>query len=176
MDAVVAAGLDEALVATLERSGLLAVIGVDHVYRSETQAIAAIYALLEPFRAGIGEEASPIQLWPHHFDLSMIWLPGTKIPGKDPDDEEQSDKQMSFGFVFGDAAIAEPYFYINAYPSPDALTDLDIPGPAMWHTDAFTGVLLRYRDLVAMDTPETYLKSLWTTLLRAGRPHLATGE
>ena len=44
------------------------------------RAIGSVAAALENFRAGIREEKSPIQLWPHHFDLSMIWLPGKKVP------------------------------------------------------------------------------------------------
>ncbi len=73
------------------------------------RALGSIAAVLEDFRATIREEKSPIQVWPHHFDLSMIWLPGPKVPGQDPADEEHADKQMNFGFVFGDETIPEPY-------------------------------------------------------------------
>ena len=79
------------------------------------RALNAVSAALVEFRAGIREESSPIQVWPHHFDLSMIWLPGHKIPDQDPSDEEYADKQMNFGFVFGDESFAEPYFYVTAY-------------------------------------------------------------
>ena len=44
----------------------------------------------------------------HCFDLSMIWLPGETIPGQDPDDEENADKQMNSGFTLSDAGITEP--------------------------------------------------------------------
>jgi hypothetical protein len=54
------------------------------------QAIARAWgdvaAAMIALRAGIREETSPIQLWPHHFDLSMVWLPGETIPGQDPED------------------------------------------------------------------------------------------
>jgi len=59
------------------------------------KVLRSVATAMETFRAGIREETSPIQLWPHHFDLSMIWLPGDKIPGQDPADEEYSDKQMN---------------------------------------------------------------------------------
>ena len=72
------------------------------------EALGAIAASLATFRAGIREETSPIQVWPHHFDLSMIWLPGDKVPGEDPDDEESADRQMNFGFTYGDDAVPEP--------------------------------------------------------------------
>ena len=111
-------------------------------------------------------------LWPHHFDLAMMWLPGEKIPGQDPADEEQSDKQMNFGFTFGDGGIAEPYFYITAYPLPEAFPGLTLPAGTRWHTEGFSGAVLLYRDLLNSADPEAYLLDLWNTLLSAGREHM----
>ena len=37
-----------------------------------------ISAAFVAFQAGIPEETSPIQLWPHHFDLAMMWAAGTE--------------------------------------------------------------------------------------------------
>lgn len=136
-------------------------------------ALASVSAALEDFRASIREETSPIQLWPHHFDLSMIWLPGPKVPGQDPADEEYADKQMNFGFVFGDESFAEPYFYVTAYPLPDALSKAELPKGTTWRTDGFSGAVLFFRDLVATDNPAGYLQGLWSTLLAAGQIHLA---
>ena len=130
---------------------------------------------LEELRAGIREETSAIQLWPHHFDLSMVWLPGAKIPDRDPDsveEAENADKQMNFGFILGDDTIPEPYFYITAYPSPDALSTLRLPAGAVWQTEGFTGVTLTYRKLLTSDDPRGYLLDLWGRLLAAGRDHL----
>jgi hypothetical protein len=139
-------------------------------------AFASVSAALQGFRAGIREETSPIQLWPHHFDLSMIWLPGHKIPGQDPADEEYSDKQMNFGFVLGDEGIAEPYFYVTAYPLPDALPGTELPAGTTWKSDGFNGAVLLYTDLVGMSDPAAYLHEFWSTLLRAGHIYLATDE
>ena len=138
------------------------------------QAFASVSAALEDFRAGIREESSPIQIWPHHFDLSMIWLPGPKVPGQDPANEEYADKQMNFGFVFGDEGIDEPYFYVTAYPLPDALPKVELPTGTTWRTDGFNGAVLLYKDLAAMSDPAAYLNALWSTLLTAGRSHLGT--
>ena len=140
------------------------------------RALNAVTASMERFRADIREETSPIQVWPHHFDLSMIWLPGPKIPGQDPQDEEISDKQMNFGFVFGDDSIREPYFYVTAYPLPDALPQTDLPAGTTWRSDGFSGAVLLYRDLARMQDPAGYLQELWTTLLRAGQACLATDD
>jgi len=144
--------------------------------RSLQESLASVSAALENFRAGIREETSPIQVWPHHFDLSMIWLPGNKIPGQDPADEEYSDKQMNFGFTFGDEGIEEPYFYVTAYPLPAAMPDVELPSGTIWKSDGFSGAVLLYRDLVATSEPAAYLQELCSTLLAAGQTHLATNE
>lgn len=135
-------------------------------------ALNSVAASLESLRAGIPEETSPIQLWPHHFDVSMLWLPGEKIPGQDPEDEENSDKQMNFGFTLGDAGIPEPYFYITAYPWPDAFPDLQLPAGARWHTEGFNGAVLPYRSLIKESDPDGYLLGLWGSLLSAGRERM----
>ncbi len=140
------------------------------------QALSAVSAALEAFRAGIREETSPIQLWPHHFDLSMIWLPGQKVPGQDPSDEEYSDKQMNFGFVFGDSGINEPYLYVTAYPLPDALPHVELPSGTAWQSEGFSGAVLFYKELAAKDDPAAYLQDIWSTLLSAGQTHLVNSE
>lgn len=136
------------------------------------RANASVAACLEELRAGIREETSPIQVWPHHFDLSMIWLPGSRVDGADPNDEESVDKQMNFGFLFGDDFIAEPYFYVTAYPHPDGLEHVALPAGATWYLDGFKGVVLQYSDLVAHTDPGVYLNTLWKRLLAAGHEHL----
>jgi hypothetical protein len=140
------------------------------------RTIGTVAAAMEDFRAGIREETSPIQFWPHHFDLSMIWLPGSKIPGQEPADEEYSDKQMNFGFVFGDEGIVEPYFYVTAYPLPHALRQIELLPGTTWRGDGFSGAVLLYRDFAGMKDPVGYLRELWSILLQAGQVHLATNE
>ena len=105
----------------------------------------------------------------------MLWLPGEKIAGQDPADEEYSDKQMNFGFVLGDAGISEPYFYVTAYPTPDGLGDVPLPAGAQWRTEGFTGAVLLYRDLLHQGDPHTGLLTLWQTLLAAGRERMLAG-
>jgi hypothetical protein len=140
------------------------------------RALNSVAAAMGSFRAGIREETSPIQLWPHHFDLSMLWLPGAKIMGQDPENEEYADKQMNFGFTFGDEGIPEPYFYITAYPLPEGFPKLPLPPGATWQTGGFGGVVLLYRSLLEDDSPGDYLVSLWNSLLTAGRQHMLTNN
>jgi hypothetical protein len=50
-----------------------------------------VAALMAEFEAEIAEESSPIQIWPHHFDMSLLWLPGEKIPGRNPNNKFRSE-------------------------------------------------------------------------------------
>lgn len=136
------------------------------------RALNAVNGSLVSFQASIREESSPIQLWPHHFDLAMLWLPGEKVADQDPDNEEHADKQMNFGFTFGDAGITEPYFYVTAYPLPNSFPNLALPAGTAWQSDGFSGAVLTYRRLVDEADPNAYLNRLWNDLLVAGRQHL----
>lgn len=142
-----------------------AAVAIADAWLSVTRALTRL-------RAETPEETSPIQLWPHHFDLSMLWLPGEKIPGQDPDDEENADKQINLGFTLGDPGIAEPYFYATAHPLPEAFPSLPLPDGTRWHNEGFSGAVTLYRDLRWQAEPEEYLLGLWRGLLEAGRDHL----
>lgn len=135
-------------------------------------ALSTVSTALKIFQAGIREESSPVQFWPHHFDLSLLWLPGDQIPGQDRRDAENADKQMNFGFTFGDEMIPEPYFYVTAYPLPDRLVDTELPEGSYWHVEGFKGAILFYRSLLQQSNPVEYLINLWSGLLIAGRKHL----
>ena len=134
----------------------------------------SVSAAMSAFRAGIREETSPIQLWPHHFDLSMLWLPGSKVAGQDPDNEEYADQQLNFGFTLGDEGIPEPYFYVTAYPLPEALPALSLPAGTTWRTNGFNGAVLPYQELARNADPTAYLLELWAVLLAAGHEHMLT--
>lgn len=136
------------------------------------RTLSAVAGALDTFRAGIREETSPIQLWPHHFDLAMLWLPGDKIPDQDLNDEEYADKQMNFGFTFGDDGVPEPYFYVTAYPLPDAFPTYELPAGTQWQTEGFSGAVLRYQRLCQESDPGAYLQTLWNGLLENGKRHL----
>ncbi len=140
------------------------------------RALSSIAGALEKLQAGVREETSPIQVWPHHFDLSMIWLPGTRIPGEDPANEEYADKQMNFGFVFGDSSIDEPYLYVTGYPLPESLPAAELPEGTVWQTEGFNGAVLRYANLIAQNDPDKYLQDLWSGLMHLARPDLCRIE
>jgi hypothetical protein len=132
------------------------------------QALTQIDAVLKQFKGELREETSPVQLWPHHIDLAMLWFSGRRVPGIDPADEENADEQMNFGFAPGDDASPHPYFYITAYPLPAGLIDTALPIDATWHTEGFTGAMLRYESLVNADDPAEKLLTFLRTVQQAG--------
>lgn len=135
------------------------------------QALAHIDLLLKEFKGTLREETSPVQLWPHHFDLSLVWFSGRLVPGVDPADEKHADEQMAFGFSTGDAGIPDPYFYITAYPWPAGLEQENLPAGAEWHNQGWQGALLMYQALVDSEDPRGLLMDYWTTVHTAGKKH-----
>jgi hypothetical protein len=91
---------------------------------------------------------SPILLYPHHFDLSLVWFPH--------DDE----RQLAIGWSTGDEIIPEPYLYLNAYPEPDGFTKLSLPAAAHWQTKGFSGAVLPYAALAASKEPAALFKQV----------------
>jgi|SRR5581483_1228782 len=104
----------------------------------------------------------------HHFDLALLWFSGRKVPGQDPNDAENADEQMNFGFSVGDEGIPEPYFYITAYPLPKNFVGAPLPHGAYWHTDGWNGAVLLYKALVATDAPDARLLDFWRAAQKYG--------
>lgn len=132
------------------------------------QVAVNIDRVLKQFKAELPGETGPVQLWPHHFDLSLLWFSGRKVPGVDPAEEENADEQMNFGFSTGDEGLPEPYFYITAYPWPVGITDAPLPAGAVWHTESWKGALLRYDTLLGTNQPEEKLLAYLRAAYQAG--------
>lgn len=133
------------------------------------QALSQIDAALKTFKGGFRRESSPVQLWPHDFDLALTWFSGRLVPGKDPDDADHADEQMAFGFCTGDSTLLDPYFYVTAYPWPEGLAGGVLPAGAQWHNAGWQGALLMYSALVASDDPLGLLMDYWTAVHQAGK-------
>ncbi len=99
---------------------------------------------------------SPILLYPHHFDLSLVWFP------------HSDDQQLAIGFSSGDEAIAEPYLYFTAYPELADFKKLVVPQPATLHTTGFNGVVLTYAELRMSPNPVQLFQD-YTGLLTTAR-------
>lgn len=103
---------------------------------------------------------SPIFLYAHHFDLSLVWFPY--------DDE----RQLSVGWSTGDENISEPYIYLTAYPEPDGFQNIKLPAPAYWQNKGFSGAILPYAKLTADSQPEALFRHFAAETFAEARPLL----
>tara|TARA_R110002096_G_scaffold259030_1_gene452577 strand:- start:39656 stop:40474 length:819 start_codon:yes stop_codon:yes gene_type:complete len=88
--------------------------------------------------------ATPVAVWPHHFDIGGIVI-------LDPNKPFKEAPQIGFGMSPGDAQIDEPYYYITPWPLPQGVDLPELASPARWTSKAFTGALLLASDLIALD-------------------------
>jgi hypothetical protein len=132
------------------------------------QALVQIDTVFKAFKGEHREETSPVQLFPHHFDMAMSWYSGRQVPDQEAKDEEWSDEQMTFGFVTGDETIPDPYFYVTAYPEPDEFVGSPLPEGALWSEDGFSGAVLPYSALVQEDQPRRLLSEFLRQAHEAG--------
>ena len=181
-----AAGLCSRITTTLAATGidlepdLLAAFDGEEILPYDIEAIGRfrrviswVDAAFKTFKGGLREETSPVQIFPHHMDLSMNWFSGRLVPGVDPADEENADEQMNFGFVTGDGSIPDAYFYTTAYPAPDNWSDSGLPEGAYWHTEGWTGAVLPYAAVTASDQPLELLLDYLRTLQVHGKKLMA---
>ena len=105
-----------------------------------------VYNVFSEFRKEIDFELSPIQIWPHHFDISFSLYTGNKV--KDPKNPEiENMEQITYGFLTGDSTINEPYFYVISYPNIKNLSDNKLDNDAFWYDEDWQGAILKYQDL-----------------------------
>jgi hypothetical protein len=130
------------------------------------EALSQIDILLKQFRAGLRQETGPVQLWPHHFDLSMVWFSGRSVPGYT--DPSWADEQMAFGFSTGDESFADPYFYVTAYPWPERLLETPLVEGARWQLEGWRGALLPYEAVQQQDNIPGSLLAFWGQLQASG--------
>jgi hypothetical protein len=136
-------------------------------------ALSQIDQVLKRFRGELRGETSPVQLWPHHMDLAMLWFSGRRVPGHETEKPALADEQMNFGFSTGAGGIPEPYFYITAYPLPDGLGATPAPAGAEWHTEGWQGAVMLYSKLVGAPDAEERLLAYLRTYQAAGMKLMA---
>jgi hypothetical protein len=132
------------------------------------EALSQIDQVMKRFKGELRAETSPVQLWPHHMDLAMLWFSGRRVPGHETEKPAFADEQMNFGFSTGDTGIPEPYFYITAYPLPAGLAATPAPAGAEWHTEGWQGAVMPYAKLVGAPDAEERLLAFLRTYQAAG--------
>lgn len=98
-------------------------------------------ALLLGEIARADSRAGMVRCWPHHFDLATLI---TLSPHGEP------LRTIGVGFSPGDAAIAEPYYYVTPWPYPDPARLRPLKR-GRWNTDGWTGALLTASELAGSE-------------------------
>jgi hypothetical protein len=99
------------------------------------KTLAAYFAVTRPLLQGLVTNqagASPIHIWPHHFDMAtLITLAG----------EGETAQTIGVGFSPGDGGHDQPYWYITPWPYPNkaALPSLAV---GTGHTEGWVGAML----------------------------------
>lgn len=127
-------------------------------------ALVNVATNIETFRESLEGETSPVQLWPHGFDLSSEWF-GTRLVEYDG---QMLPAQLNLGFY----PAGRAYFYSNPWPFSEGLLDAALPEPAAWKTDDWSGSILYYDELLAVDSPEHTLAEYARAVHDAARPTL----
>lgn len=97
-----------------------------------------VYQAMQQFVAELpGEKDEPV-VFPHGFDISMLWF-ATEVA-------DEAAPHLNFGFSPGSAGLERPYLYSYPYPRPDNLTSLPLPVKSCWHTEGWVGTVTPYDD------------------------------
>ena len=107
-------------------------------------AVTQIHRIFNDHRHTLTGNISPIQLWPHNFDLSMEWFGTRTITAEEHGKIQQFPSQLNLGFYPGQPI----YFYSNPFPfESDKLLSQELPAGAKWHTEGWQGTILPYAEL-----------------------------
>jgi hypothetical protein len=105
-------------------------IGTPLVLHVESVELAKYYAnanlLLDPWASA----ASPVRLWPHHFDIAVL-LTGPK-----------RGQTIGVGMSPGDSSYEEPYWYVTPWPYPSLIGLPPLVGGGEWHVSEWVGAVL----------------------------------
>ena len=131
-------------------------------------ALTSINHNLEIRRTSLDGEVGPIQVWPHGFDIAFEWF-GTRVESyQEAGDMVEAPAQLNLGFY----PAGRAYIYSNPWPFDEALTQVELPAPAQWHTAGWQGSILYYDDLLATDEPTARLQEYAQAVHAAALPTL----
>ena len=93
--------------------------------------------------AAAEEAASPVRLWPEHFDIAIEL------------GEERAGRRANYGFSPGDEDHPEPYAYVGPWTA-------EVAGD-LWGATGFRGAELTYAELLAAPDPRAAALEFFTT-------------
>lgn len=100
-------------------------------------------------RTMLSGEKSPVQVWPHGFDMSFELLGNRSVEYESQGEKTTYPTQLSLGFSPGEANHPQPYFYSNPWPFEEGvLLEAPLPEGARWFTEGWKGSILPYAELV----------------------------
>lgn len=125
-------------------------------------ALHSIFSAMARFRARLLGSMSPMIIWPHGFDLSSLWFARGSVEGKDP--------HLNIGFSPGSPGFPRPYIYIYAHPMPVGMSEVELPEPAYWTHERWTGIVIDYDYLAAQSDHEAVLEGMLGSIFAAVAP------
>lgn len=134
------------------------------------RALLEVEKVFERVRSTLSGETGPIQLWPHHLDLSFEWFGSRRVEYEEEGEARETSAQIGFGFSTGDDSHPEAYFYATPWPFEEPFLEGSLPAAARWQTVGWQGGLLPYT-LVRRDGPEA-LSGFLRAVYEIAAPHL----
>ena len=122
----------------------------------------AMFSAVARFRARLLGPATPLVVWPEHFDLATLWFPGAEA--------DEAQPHLSFGFAPYSPGLDAPYLYAYAYPYPAQFDRPRLPAGARWHTAGWTGVVLPYAVIAAQADAEGFVEASCAAIYQALLP------
>lgn len=119
------------------------------------------------FRARLTGHMTSVVVWPEHFDLSTLWFHPENVA------MDEGNAHINFGFAPFSDGFEQPYLYVYIYPYPDDFAAPELPAPAVWNTEGFRGIVVRYPDLMAQDDAVQFIEALYLQLFDILTPHLS---
>jgi hypothetical protein len=150
-DALIAAAAELGLDGDYERERFMSdapgVYDPDAVGRFFT-ALTSANRLFKDHMSSLSGEKSPVQLWPHGFDLSAEWYGTRQIAQEEDGETSYAPAQLNLGFYPG-AGDSASYFYSNPWPfEAEKLMGQALVDGALWHTEGWQGAQFPYEHLV----------------------------
>jgi hypothetical protein len=146
-EAIIAAAAELGLVGDYDRSRFesdAAAIFDPAQAAAVMRSLVDAHTVFDRHRAGLDGAVSPIQVWPHGFDLSFEWFGTRQVAHEEGGETTEIPSQLNLGFY----PRGRAYFYSNPWPFDESLLSTELPHGAEWHTEGWKGSIL-YHDQIA---------------------------